>query len=106
MTAPQVGAVVEDEPTPVLRLASKHTGMTVDYSGLIGQARDALMRGEAGPALAEMLRQLAVHLTELGRRWYEGDIAVVDEFLQLYCIESDARAALSAKQSKQGEQDG
>jgi len=77
-------------------LAAEHDGMRVDYTGLLGQARSALKRGEAGPALAELLHQLAVHLTELGQRWYAGDVAVVDELLQLYSIESDARAALVA----------
>ncbi|WP_019652224.1 hypothetical protein [Variovorax atrisoli] len=74
-------------------LAAKHTGMRVDYSGLLKQAQVGLRRE---PALAEMLRQLKDHLTELGRRWYTGDVAVVDEILQLYCIEQDTRKALAA----------
>ncbi|MBO1013458.1 hypothetical protein IPU70_07860 [Achromobacter sp. SD115] len=85
------------EAVPGCLLAAEHVGMTVDYTGLLGQARSALKRGENAPAMAEMVRQLAVHLTELGQRWYAGDAAVVDEFLQLYCIESDARAALPAQ---------
>ena len=62
--------------------------MRVDYRGLLSQARD----GRAEPGLAEMLRQLQDHLQELGERWYDGDMAVVDELLQLYGIESKARA--------------
>lgn len=88
-------------PAPARVLAADHVGMRVDYTGLLGQARSALKRGENAPAMAEMLGQLAVHLTELGQRWYAGDTAVVDEFLQLYCIESDARAALSAQPGAQ-----
>lgn len=80
--------------TPQVQLlATKHTGMRVDYRGLFKQSRAAL-RNE--PALAEMLRQFQDHLTELGERWYSGDVAVVDEILQLYCVESDARAAIAA----------
>ncbi|WP_435014649.1 hypothetical protein [Xanthomonas arboricola] len=75
-------------------LASDHSGMRVDYSGLIRQTRGALTRGERDPALAEMQRQLAGHLEQLGKRWYAGDTSVVDELLQLYCIEPIARAGL------------
>ncbi|BEG78427.1 hypothetical protein HBIAX_05529 [Achromobacter xylosoxidans] len=84
------------------RLAEPHTGMRVDYQGLLRQAREGL---HDSPGLAEMLRQLQGHLRELGQRWYAGDTAVVDELLQLYCVESNARAALSATQAKQGERD-
>lgn len=73
-------------------LATDHQGMRVDYSGLLGQCRRALSQRE--PANAEMLRQLQGHLQELGQRWYAGDTAVVDEILQLYCIEREARQAL------------
>ncbi|MGJ7523447.1 hypothetical protein ACSFA0_23405 [Variovorax sp. LT1P1] len=75
-------------------LAKKHEDMRVDYSGLLGECQRALSARRES-ANAEMLRQLKGHLKELGRRWYAGDIAVVDELLQLYCIESDARAALA-----------
>lgn len=78
-------------------LAKKHTGMRVDYSGLLGQCQRALAHGHS--ANAEMLRQLQGHLKELGQRWYAGDTAVVDEILQLYCIEKDAREALAAAPS-------
>lgn len=84
------------------RLAEPHTGMRVDYQGLLRQAREGL---RDSPGLAEMLRQLQGHLRELGQRWYAGDTAVVDELLQLYCVESNARAALSATQAEQGERD-
>lgn len=79
-------------PSPAMPLlAVPHTGMRVDYRGLLRQCRDGLRRD---PANAEMLRQLEEHMTELGQRWYAGDIAVVDEVLQLYCVERDARKAL------------
>lgn len=80
-------------------LASDHQGMRVNYSGLLGQCQRALALGEGShSALAEMLRQLQGHLQELGRRWYAGDVAVVDELLQLYCVEAEARAALKDAQ--------
>src|SRR3546814_9500728 len=66
--------------------------MRVDYQGLLKQSRDSLTREE--PALAEMLRQFESHITQLGRRWYAGDTSAVDEFLQLYCVEHDARTQL------------
>lgn len=80
-------------------LAPAHTGMRVDYRGLLSQARDGL---RAEPGLAEMLRQLQDHLQELGERWYDGDMAVVDELLQLYGIESKAREALAEKGGPHG----
>jgi len=80
----------DEAPQAAGLLAKTHTGMKVDYRGLLGQSRRALGRTEGG--YAEMLRQLEGHLTELGQRWYAGDTAVVDEILQLYCIEKDARA--------------
>ena len=73
-------------------LAADHQGMRVDYSGLLSQCQYALKRDE--PGYAEMLRQLQGHLKELGQRWYAGDTNVVDEILQLYCIEHDTRTKL------------
>lgn len=87
-TAPQVPALV-----PLL--ADEHNGMRVDYAGLLGQCQHGL--AERNPGHAEMLRQLQEHLRELGQRWYAGDAAVVDELLQLYCIEHDARKAVKAR---------
>lgn len=82
--------------TAIALLAENHKGMRVDYSGLFKQARVVLTKGSKEPALAEMFRQLQDHITELGTRWYAGDTAVVDELLQLYCVEKGARDALVA----------
>lgn len=92
-------SLIDGQAAPRVDLAADHTGMLVDYSGLIGSAQRALLDD---PGISEMLRQLCRHLEELGRRWYAGDRKVVDEFLQLYCIESEARAAL-VKQPTKGE---
>ncbi|MDH5857767.1 hypothetical protein [Lampropedia aestuarii] len=81
--------------TPKL-LAKDHDGMRVCYLGLLQQSRSALRHSGSG-SLSEMLRQLENHLTELGQRWYAGDTGVVDEILQLYCIEQDLRASMRKK---------
>lgn len=85
-------AAQSGERAGVALLADEHKGMRVDYQGLFKQARAGLRRE---PFLAEMLRQFQDHVTELGRRWYAGDTAVVDELLQLYCVEREARAAIA-----------
>lgn len=77
-------------------LAAEHRGLRVDYCGFLEHVRQALQQGAREPALAEMVQQLQAHLREMGQRWYANEVAVVDELLQLYCIESDARAALAA----------
>jgi hypothetical protein len=50
-----------------------------------------------------MRREMARHLEEMGRRYYTGDVAAVDEFLQLYCIAESERAAVVAEQAKRKE---
>src|SRR6185503_7543034 len=54
------------QPFPLL--AADHKGMRVDYSGMLHQAANALVLGHKETGLAEMLRQLREHLTELGLR--------------------------------------
>lgn len=104
--APENQRVVPAEPLlakphPFDLLAADHKGMRVDYSGMLKQSCSALRRGVKEPGLAELLRQLQVHMTELGQRWYRGDTSAVDELLQLYAVEDDARDAL--KKSQGGE---
>lgn len=77
-------------------LAKDHEGIRISYSGLLMQSRNSCR----DKALAEMLRQLELHMTELGKRWYAGDQTVVDEFLQLYCIAENDREAV--KQAANG----
>jgi hypothetical protein len=81
-------AIAEHKPL----LSPDHNAMRVDISGLIYQSIRSLKRSD--PSNAEMLGQLESHLQELGQRFYAGDIAAVDEFLQLYCISQNARTAL------------
>ncbi len=82
---------------PLNILAKNHNGMTIDYQGVLGQASQKCRRD---PGLKYMLRALDKNLTELGSRYYLGDISVVDEFLQLWCIEPEAREKIVA--SRQG----
>lgn len=70
-------------------LAPEHKGFHIDYSGLLGGARR-----QTHGSTTELLRQLEVHLEELGERFYSGDMAAVDEFLQLYCVAEDDRRTL------------
>lgn len=84
-----------------LILAADHKGMRVDYSGLLMGAANSLALGHKETGLAEMLRQLQGHLAELGLRWYEGDTAVVDELLQLYCVSAETRAFLVTQKKEQ-----
>ena len=73
-------------------LAAKHSGMRVDYTGMLRQAAQACR----GDIHAFMLGELAGHLREMGERYYAGDLAAVDEFLQLYCVARDAREKAAA----------
>lgn len=83
------------QPADVARaiLAADHAGMRVDYTGLMKAAQQCATKSDE-KAHAFMLGELQKHLTELGQRYYAGDAAVVDEFLQLYCIGREERAAL------------
>ena len=65
-------------------LASKHTGMRISASGVLGRIRDGLYYRELNFVCGEMLR----HLEELAIRFYSGDVKAVDEFLQLYDIDA------------------
>lgn len=69
-------------------LAPTHVGMRVSYSSLLGHAASV----SSDPSAAKALRKLQEHLQELGRRYYAGDVKVVDEFLQLYCVAPNERA--------------
>lgn len=71
----------------VLPLGPKHKGMRMCATGLLKNAAAWLPRDRTGERWT--LEQLSEHLTELGRRFYAGDVLVVDEFLQLYALDAD-----------------
>lgn len=73
-------------------LAKDHAGMRVNGLRYLKQS--------SGQGYSYMRRGMAKHLEELGRRYYAGDVAVVDEFLQLYCIAETERAELIAKEAR------
>ena len=89
-----VGIMPSASEAPAISLlAPNHRGMRVDYTGLLKQVRNVLRQCDE-KYLHERVFQLGAHLKEMGQRWYAGDTAVVDEFLQLYCIEREARASI------------
>jgi hypothetical protein len=59
-------------------LSEKKHGLRISARGVLGRVGGHLKFGAR-----EMLR----HLEELAERYYSGDCAVVDEFLQLYCLD-------------------
>ena len=63
-------------------LSDKQIGFRID-AGYILTANHTGFRAFRAKMLA--------HLEELAVRYYAGDITVVDEFLQLYCIGENAR---------------
>lgn len=81
-------------------LAPDHKGMKIDFPSAVRDGIEA--NRESSPTTAFLLAQLETHLNQIGKRWYAGDQTVVDEFLQLYCIAEDERAA--AKQAANGAQ--
>lgn len=81
-------------------LSADHKGMKVSYFGLLRQCSVVVTRaGEHGRA--ELLSQLADCLKEMGQRYYAGDVAAVDEFLQTWAIAPDARAVLKGGEPAQ-----
>lgn len=59
-----------------------HKGMRVSASGLLRN-----LELEGGDRF--MVDELSKHLKELGQRFYDGDIRVVDQFLQLYALDDN-----------------
>jgi hypothetical protein len=77
-------------------LAPKHTGMRVSASGILGRiAKGWGVDGSLRYGCEGMLE----HLRELSRRYYAGDVAAVDEFLQIYCLDEGRAAAVAAQEA-------
>lgn len=60
---------------------------------------DRATEGQAAGYRFMLEEQLLLHLNELARRFYAGDLTVVDEFLQLYCLGENERKAVVAAQT-------
>ena len=69
-------------------LSKNHTGMKISMSGVL---RRKLPKVES-----EMIMN---HLELLGKEYYSGNTAIVDEFLQLYCIAEDERKEVLKKKA-------
>lgn len=76
--APVVNQQLTTEPGPAVPLAARHYGMCISARGLLVRVGGHLKAGA---------REMLKHLDEMATRYYAGDIAVVDEFLQLYCLD-------------------
>ena len=74
-------------------LARKHTGMKISAKGLLSRLSKASKLD--GPSRYS-LQLLLGHLEDLGRRYYDGDPTVTDEFLQLYCLDANRPASEQA----------
>lgn len=69
----------------------------VEFKGMRANALSVL-RNQRNDKMLKFLRgEIARNMEELGRRYYAGDLAAVDEFLQCFSIGRDERAALVAK---------
>lgn len=79
----QLIAMVKSANKPDI-LAEKHKGMKVDHSGVLGRIADGC---KVRPDQRFILGEMDKHLEEMARRFYNGDIKVVDEFLQTYCLD-------------------
>lgn len=83
------------EPTPVSPsnssdllcfLAPKHKGMKVSADGLIGR----IVRGKRPDRLdRHLLGEMLRNMENVAKRFYSGEVKVVDEFFQLYCLDDD-----------------
>lgn len=73
-----------------------------DHKGMLVSASGILKRKESNKGLRYMREQMFEHLQTLATHYYAGNLAVVDEFLQLYCLGQEAREAAKARQEVQG----
>ena len=67
-------------------LGEKHEGMKVSTEGLLGRI---ISGRKPDKGQRYMISQLLKHLQETGKRFYAGDVKVIDEFLQLYCLDEN-----------------
>lgn len=69
----------------------------VEFQGMRASALSVLRNPRNDKMLKFLRGEIARNLEELGRRYYAGDLAAVDEFLQCFSIGREERAALVAK---------
>lgn len=93
----EIDAALIDTVTAPIVFAREHTGMKMSADGLLTRCARIMDRSTEGQAAGysfALRDQLLKHLHELARRYYGGDAAVVDEFLQLYCLGAEEREAV------------
>ena len=69
----------------------------VEFKGMRANALSVLRNPRNDKMLKFLRGEIARNLEELGSRYYAGDLAAVDEFLQCFSIGREERAALVAK---------
>lgn len=92
--AEKARADAAERDAAAVALTRDHDGMKLTAAGLITRCANLVEGTRDGAALGygwALRDQLLVHLEELAARYYAGDAAVVDEFLQLYCLGCLAR---------------
>jgi len=65
-------------------LAKKYTGMMISADGILNRIKNG---ARPDKAIRYSCGELYKHLKEMAERYYSGEIEVVDEFLQLYCLD-------------------
>ena len=68
-----------------------------DYPGFRVSAKGVLTRKTNSKADKFIRLEMYAHLEILAKHYYAGNLHVVDEFLQLYCLGNEHRAAAKAK---------
>ena len=71
--------------------AEKHTGMRICLSGVLKATGSGGRYGRS---------ELERHIELLGREYYNGNTAIVDTFLQLYCVAEKEREEAFAKNNE------
>jgi hypothetical protein len=88
---------VNTEPAVQAPLAKKHENMRISLNGMLGRiARGATVEDHHRYAIGEFLK----HCEELAKRFYSGDMYVIDEFLQLYCLDEHRPTERAAQEGK------
>lgn len=79
----------------MIPLGPDHTGFRCDVRNMLRMVGEEItdQNGKSVNGWAHSLQNLAANLGELSERFYAGDLKAVDEFLQLYCLDSRRAAA-------------
>ena len=62
-------------------------GMKVSMSGLLTRVAGSINQTVAYPDYSYSITELLKHLQQTGEAFYSGNLEVVDEFFQLYCLD-------------------